>query len=304
MIEQTVQLKTSEFENVLPFCAENLHAHKRVCVLTLINIEGASPRPLGSQIAVAEDGKHVGMITGGCAEEALVKHALLQFDVADKERQTVLRLGSDSPWVDIRLPCGSGIDVHFSVLQSADVFDQALSRLATRESCGLELNTVTGQWKMGTPTAETGLRNDGVFVRCWDPPTKILIVGEGPCVDALEALAAATDCQTIRCGSSAPDTEMLDSYSAVVLLMHDHENEPAILETVLHSDCFYVGALGSRTTHQRRVEQLETMGVPIESIARINGPIGLPIGARSPNEIALSILSEITLKKHHRFTNV
>ena len=304
MIEQTVQLKTSEFENVLPFCAENLHAARRVCLLTLINIEGASPRPLGSQIAVAENGQCVGMITGGCAEEALVKHAMLQFDVAHEERQTVLRLGSDSPWVDIRLPCGAGIDVHFSVLQSADIFDQALSRLSASESCGLELNTATGQWDMGTPTGETGLRNDGMFLRRWDPPKKILIVGKGPYVDALDALAAAADCQTVRCGSSAPGPEMLDAHSAVVLLMHDHENEPAILKAVLQSDCFYVGALGSRTTHQRRVEQLEAMGIPTESITRIHGPIGLPIAARSPNEIALSILAEITMKKHQRSSNV
>jgi len=86
--------------------------------------------------------------------------------------------------------------------------------------------------------------------------------------------------------------------------MHDHDNEPAILETVLRSDCFYVGALGSRTTHKRRVEHLEQLGVPAKQIGSIHGPVGLAIGARSPHEIALSILAEITMKKHQRSSNV
>ena len=168
----------------------------------------------------------------------------------------------------------------------------------------LELDIPEGQWSVSSTLEETNLRTDDLFVRRWDPPTRIFIVGEGPYADALEGLAAAGDSQIVRSGTSAPAAEELDAYSAVVLLMHDHENEPAILESVLQSDCFYVGALGSRTTHQRRVEQLEAMGIPTESITRIHGPIGLPIAARSPNEIALSILAEITMKKHQRSSNV
>ncbi len=303
VIEQADKLKTNAFENVLPFCADHLRAQRDVCLITLINIEGASPRPLGSQNAIANNGQYVGMITGGCAEEALIKHAMQQFDIEPPQRQTVLRLGSDSPWVDIRLPCGAGIDVHFSFPQSTEVFDQALSCLNSREPCSIELNTASGQWSVGAPHATTSLRSDGVFVRHFHPSARIVIVGEGPYVDALASLAAVTDFEIIRSGTSTPAPEMLDAYSAVVLLMHDHEHEPAILETVLLSDCFYVGALGSRTTHKRRVEQLEALGVPAENIALIHGPIGLPIGARSPNEIALSILAEITLKKHQRFSN-
>lgn len=304
MINQAVQLKASEFDCVLPFCTKNLHAGKPVALLTLINIEGASPRPLGSQIAVNQDGQRVGMITGGCAEEALVEHALLQFNLAAEHRQTVLRLGADSPWVDIRLACGAGIDVHFSVLDAADVFDQALARIAAREPCCLELELSTQRWKLAAEIAATGLRNEFVFVRRWDPTTRILIVGEGHYADALDRLAIAAGFETVRCGTLAPDPELLDSYSAVVLLMHDHDNEPAILSSVLQSGCFYVGALGSRTTHRHRAERLAIAGVSQSDIARVHGPVGLPIQAQSPNEIALSILAEITMKKHQRFSNV
>ena len=303
MIEESVQLKISEFDNVLPFCVENLHAGKRVTLLTLIKIDGASPRPLGSQIAVAQDGGRVGMITGGCAEEALVKHARLQFNLPAEHRQTVLRLGADSPWVDIRLSCGTGIDVHFSVAESADVFDQALERIAAREPCSLELELSTEQWTLASKMGATGLRDEEGFVRRWDPPTRILIVGEGHYVDALERQAIAADYQTVRCGTSAPDSNLLDSYSAVALLMHDHENETEILASVLESDCFYVGALGSRITHRKRTERLTRARVSQADIARVHGPIGLPLQARSPQEIALSTLAQITKNKNQRFSN-
>jgi len=304
MIEQqTVQLTTSEFENVLPFCAENLHAGKRVTLLTLINIEGTSPRPLGSQIAVTQDGRRVGMITGGCAEEALIKHALLQFNFPAEHRQNLLRLGSDSPWVDIRLACGAGIDVHFSVIESADVIDQAIARIAAREPCSLELELSTEQWTLESEIMATGLKDEEVFVRRWDPPTRILIVGEGHYTDALDRVAIAAGYQTVKCGTSAPDPELLDSYSAVVLLMHDHDTEPEILASVLQSECFYIGALGSRTTQRQRAEELTRMRVSQSDIARIHGPIGLPIQARSPHEIAVSILAEITKTKRQQFPN-
>ena len=305
MIEQTVQLKTniSEFDNVLPFCVENLRAGKPVTLLTLINIVGKSPRPLGSQIAVTPDRRRVGMITGGCAEEALVKHAMLQFNFPAEHRQTTLRLGADSPWVDIRLPCGAGIDVHFSVVESAEVFDQALARTAAREPCSLELELSTERWTLASEIAATGLRDEETFVRRWDPQTRILIVGEGHYADALDRLAIAADYDTERCGTSAPDSELLDSYTAVVLLTHDHGNEPAIFESVLQSDCFYVGALGSRDTHRKRAERLTRAGVSQNDIARIHGPIGLPIQAKSPHEIAVSILAEITKKKRQQFPN-
>lgn len=303
MTEQTIALKCREFDNVLPFCLENLHAGNRVTLLTLINIEGSSPRPLGSQVAVTQDGGRVGMITSGRVEEALVKHALLQFNFPAEHRQTVLRLGDDSPWVDIHLDCGSGFDVHFSIVESSEVFDQALDRTAAREPCSLQLNLATERWSLTSEIATTGMRDDETFVRRWDPPIRILIVGEGHYADALDRLATAANYETVLCGTSAPDSELLDAYSAAVLLMDDRDAEAAILPSVLEGECFYIGVLGNRIAHRRRAERLTRKGVPQSSIARIHGPIGLPIQARSPHETALSILAEINLKKHQRFPN-
>ncbi|MEM6366654.1 MAG: XdhC family protein, partial [Planctomycetota bacterium] len=99
-------------DNVLPFYAAKAAQGQRVCLVTQFKSDGASPRPVGSQIAVSEDGENFGFITGGCAESAIVHEAL----IAIRERQSrMIRIGSDSPWFDIKLPCGAGIDIHFSV---------------------------------------------------------------------------------------------------------------------------------------------------------------------------------------------
>lgn len=103
-----------------------------------------------------------------------------------------------------------------------------------------------------------------------------------------------------------PDTVLpeirIDRYSAVVALTHDPKIDDPALTAALRSDCFYIGALGSRKTHERRVQRLSAAGFAEADLARIHAPIGLDIGAVSPAEIAVSILAEIvaTLRKDRR----
>ena len=85
-----------------------------------------------------------------------------------------------------------------------------------------------------------------------------------------------------------------DSRTAVVLLTHDPKIDDPALECVLATSAFYVGALGSTRTHARRLERLAGEGIAPEQLARIRGPAGLAIGARTPAEIAVSVLAEMT----------
>jgi xanthine dehydrogenase accessory factor len=119
-------------------------------------------------------------------------------------------------------------------------------------------------------------------------------------VDPRTAFATAERFPDVPLLAEWPDTALpklkLDHWTAFVVLTHDPKIDDPALEAALASGCFYVGALGSKKTHARRVESLKKRGVPDEAIARIHAPIGLAIGAASPQEIALSILAEITLR--------
>ena len=117
-------------------------------------------------------------------------------------------------------------------------------------------------------------------------------------VDPRTAFATPERFPDVKLIAEWPDTALpplnVDSYTAFVALTHDPKiDDPALLHA-LARDCFYIGALGSRKTHGRRVERLKGQGLSDASLARIHAPIGLAIGAVSPPEIALSIMGEIT----------
>jgi xanthine dehydrogenase accessory factor len=154
-----------------------------------------------------------------------------------------------------------------------------------------------------------------VFLTVTVPPVRILVTGAVHISQALVPMAALlghdviiVDPRTafatperfpdVALHAEWPDTVLpslgVDRYTAFVALTHDPKIDDPALFHALKSECFYIGALGSRKTHAKRVERLRAAGFPDETIARIHAPIGLNIGAVSPAEIALSILGEIT----------
>lgn len=303
-------------ENVLPFYVQKAQCGQRVSLVTLFNVDDVSPRPVGSQIVVAEDGESFGFITGGCAETAIVHEALMALK---ENRSRRIRIGSDSPWFDIKLPCGAGIDLHFSVADSTNVIEQACIELSRRKPVTLELDVSSDGLEI-VPDDQQFLQKDRrVCVRKYLPTRRLAIIGAGPYVQALESLAihsefqvscwspeSATAAQKTRqdCGHSSSEHQHLsrntqipldyfDAWTAAVLLFHEHDWEPKLLESILRANCFYIGALGSRKTHVARLEQLRKRGVLETDLLRIHGPVGLSIGATTPAEIALSIMSEI-----------
>lgn len=158
-----------------------------------------------------------------------------------------------------------------------------------------------------------------LFVHVYNPPLRLLIVGavhisqalvpmaqiagyEVVVIDPRKAWANAERFPGVRLIDDWPDEAMTalapDHRSAVVVLTHDPKLDDPALRVVLNSPAFYVGALGSRKTHARRIERLTDEGLSVEALARIHAPIGLAIGAKSPAEIAISIMAEITQVLH------
>lgn len=283
-----------------------------VALVTLVRSEGGSPRPLGSQMVVAGNGEYVGHLTGGCAETVIADEAVAAL-AEGRNRQ--LRLGAGSPYLDIRLPCGATVDLYIDVTVADGTVEALLAALEDRRSVALD--TPAGAGGHGghrVVHAVDELVQGGHFRRWYHPVRRLLVYGKGPNAHTLAMLGQASDYQvtlyspdraTRVAGEQAgvdaralvsPSSVVLpplDAHTAVVLMFHEHDWEPPLLRQLLASDVFYLGALGSRRTHQQRCDQLASDGFA-DRLERIRGPVGLDIGASNPSEIAISILAEMT----------
>jgi xanthine dehydrogenase accessory factor len=256
-------------------CAANGGA---LCTVTAI--EGSWSRRLGAQLAVLPDGTTRGSLADGCLERALATEAQ-----AGGERR-VLRYGADSPFLDIRLPCGSGIEVMVDPAPDRARLSAATAALEGREPTQLAVG----------PTAQ------GDFVRHYLPALRLIILGSGPEVTALAALARAQGIEVTVAGPAgetgvdfplalgrAPQLQV-DPWTAIAVLFHDHEWERAIVPWALTTPAFYVGAQGGKGARETRAAMLAEEGI---DPARLRSPIGLFAHARTPSVLALSILAEI-----------
>jgi len=304
-------------ENVLPKLLEWSQAGQRVCLATLYHSYGTSPRPKGSQMAIAEDGRWFGYLSGGCAEQAIASEGVASIKSG---RNRSVRYGVGSPYLDIQLPCGAGIDVWFDQGIELSLVKSTLEQVDARALTGLQCETL----KHASQTiAATQLGSDlgtHSFRRWYTPARRLYLIGAGPAVAALAVLAREADYSV---EVLSPDEQTLseakkrdlkvsllsdqaqiqalatDPWTSVVLMFHEHERETNILQRFLESDVAYIGALGSTRTHNARLDSLKAAGINSEQCARIHGPVGLEIQAKAPTEIAISVLAELTLKYQH-----
>lgn len=269
--------------------------------MTLVGIEGNAPYPVGSQMLVTDDGDYLGQITGGCAETAIADQALL---LIDRRENTTLRYGLDSPFFDIRLPCGSGIDVYFDTSITLENLSLIAAQLEQRRVYSQVLNTAVGAFK-----------------KTYLPNARLILFGQGPILVLLAELAIRSGFD-VACVAQNQHTEKLlasaglavlslerartefalelDEFGAMVSLFHEHELEVELLAEALKTKAFYIGALGSRRTHAARLESLKIHAVETSQFERICGPVGFDIGANTPAHIAVSILAEVIQKMNQR----
>ncbi len=278
-------------------------------LITLVGVEGNSPRPVGSQLAVNERGDYVGEISSGCADAAIVAEALLA--IAEGCSRTV-RYGARSKYIDVVLPCGSGIDVHFDPGVSTSTLRDIDVARSARRSVGLRLSgDDIGPSEI---CAASGVSAIAGLVRLYQPPIRLLICGRGASVRYLAqfghqiglevvvysqdpatlAGAAPWASQTIALKGPADfSSGLIDPQTAVVTLFHDHDWELPVFLACARQPPLYMGALGSRRAHEARKTALREAGCSRAFVEAIRGPVGLDIGAQSPPEIALSIAAEL-----------
>jgi xanthine dehydrogenase accessory factor len=286
---------------------------KALALATVIATRRSAPRPLGSKLAVSETGELAGSVSGGCVESDVAVHAR---EVLESGRPKLLSYGipDEDAW-EVGLPCGGEIDV----------FVERVEReLPDPEKPQVVFTIVEGdrageRWVSddGEVTRTQLLERDGqrVFAEVLGPPPRLLIFGAVDLAEELSRAAKGLGWRTVVADARArfataeriPSADELlvawpeevlqqfepDDRTAVVVLTHEDRWDVPALAGALASDAFYVGALGSRRTQERRREQLLETGVSEEQLDRLCGPAGLDLGAGTPAETAVSILAEI-----------
>jgi xanthine dehydrogenase accessory factor len=285
----------------------------RVWLVTVIETWGSAPRPPGALLAMREDGLVVGSVSGGCVEDDLIdrvrrgervsKPALITYGVTKEE---AARFG---------LPCGGNLRLVQEPLLDTRWVDAVLERTARHEIVARSLSLETGAVTLEPGSRGETFHFDGHRMRAlFGPRWRLLIIGAGQLSRAVAQMALMLDFEVICCdpreeyhltwdlpgttfSKAMPDDLVqalqLDAHSAVVAVTHDPKLDDLVLLEALKSPAFYVGALGSRGNTAKRKERLKLFDLSEAEIGRLHGPIGLDLGAKTPAEIAVSIMAEV-----------
>ena len=277
---------------IFDFLAAEAERGHRTALVTVTAVTGASVRNPGAHMAVSTSGDHAGSLSGGCIEAAVVAEALAAIA---EGRPREVRFGADSPFIDIRLPCGGSVDLLITPIVQTGWARGIVGMQDRREGVHLALDRA----------------DHSPFAVRHAPRLRIVILGQGASVTALAALARSIDTETAiftpdaaiaaRAGPSATLLQSTgqsvalpaDPWTAFAFFFHDHDWEVALLAQALCQPSLYVGAMGSHKTHAARVLALREGGVGDDAIARIRAPIGLIPSSRDPETLALSSLAEI-----------
>lgn len=272
-------------------------------------------------MAVAEDGSFSGSFSGGCVEAAVVSEAL---DVINSGKPREIRLGAGSPYLDIRLPCGGGIDLLFTPILSDAVISDIFDRIESREPFTIILDSESTDIRcMAQIANKVAVERAGTeFLVHHLPAARVVILGHGPSVESLVRLSVSygIDCDVLspdpgvidnvrNFASTAellktPDATPLldpDPWTACIFYFHDHDWEARLMKQALSSPAFYIGAMGSHKTHAVRQKHLEDIGVTGQEFARMVAPIGLIPSSRDPATLALSTLAQVVECYHGHF---
>jgi xanthine dehydrogenase accessory factor len=266
-------------------------------------------------MAVAEDGRYAGYLSGGCLEEAIVLEA--QAVIAQGANRLV-RYGKGSSYIDIRLPCGSGLDLYFDQALTAQQLVAMTQHRASRTPFVLRTDLASGGSEVivadaSLPVAASGRVGD-TFDRVYTPSLQLLLLGAGPGLVSIAVLAATLGIELLIWSFDATTRAVLkplgrhtvidaarlnatlarlDFASAAVLVFHDHDQEPDILAELLRTRCYYIGALGNHSVHRDRLAALSLRCVSEADLRRIRAPVGSIPGAKSKATLAIGVLMEM-----------
>ena len=304
---------------VLKRSATWLDEGRRVLLVTVVKTWGSSPRPEGAMLAVRDDGLVVGSVSGGCIEDDIVDRTR-RLGMTQTQCAAVTYGVSADEARRFGLPCGGTIQLVLEPLHKESGIRALLREIEAGHLVARRLDLVTGDSTLHPAQAVDGLTFDGkTLTTIHGPRYRMLVIGASQLSKYLAQIAVGLDYQVTICDPREEYTETwdipgvtlvrtmpddtvkamhLDERCAVVALTHDPKLDDLALMEALKSPAFYVGALGSRANNAKRRERLLEFDVTPVEMTRLHGPIGLFIGSRTPPEIAISILAEVTAVKN------
>ncbi|MDG2354521.1 MAG: XdhC family protein [Paracoccaceae bacterium] len=307
-----------------------LKAAESFVLVTAIETWGSAPKPVGSMLIVNKLGQIFGSVSGGCVEGSVITEAL---DILDTTECKILTFSvSDGDAFQVGLACGGEIKILLEPISKKHTIasEKLQSFLAEYFNGNLviySINLTTFERKVIKDSDEDftnipmeplnkriSFKLDDTFFSVLYPRLRLIIIGAVHIAQYLVNLAEIFEYQILvvdprsTFASKArfptagvltewPDVALneiqLNQDSALITLTHDPKIDDIALEKALQSDCYYIGSLGSKRTHAKRIDRLKLLGFTNNQLKRIKGPVGLDIGAKTPSEIALSIMAEI-----------
>jgi xanthine dehydrogenase accessory factor len=310
--------------NVWKTAAELIRAGQSGALATVARVRGSTPVPAGTKMLVGAEGRLIGSVGGGCVEADVIGAAL----AAQANRRPALlthHLNADLAG-DLGLSCGGTVDVfvepliadepYVRVLEAAAEADSGLVRTATDWTGATPVKTFEARPHARLSGSPATLTRDGRFMEeRLTQPLRVFVFGAGHVGAALAYAAAAAGFRVVviddrpdyadpsRFGAditafagevdAALARYPLTAADAVVIATRGHRNDAAILERIATSPAGYVGLLGSKRKKIVVTKGLTAAGVPAKSLARVRVPVGLAIGAVTPEEIAVSVVAEL-----------
>lgn len=304
---------------VIKSAASWVKAGRGATLATVVRTWGSAPRPVGAMLVIRDDGHVIGSVSGGCVED----------DMIDKVRDGELARGkpgmisygiTKEQAERFKLPCGGTLEIALEPLSHKSKLDELLAIVERHELVARVLDMETGATRLEPGNWADALQFDGKTLRTVHGPRwRLLVIGAGQLSRYLAQMARALDYHVTICDPreefadewDLPGTTLnrgypddvvqqmnLDGHCAVVAVTHDPKLDDVALLEALKSPAFYVGALGSKKNNDARRKRLAGFDLSVAEIARLHGPVGLDLGCKTPPEIAVAILAEMTAVRH------